>query len=869
MLFATGLACGLANAVVGPGCIVQRKHGATGQGQGGLGGGCGEDTFVAVGPGLGGAGDEVTLAGAAGAGGAGDGTKTACGSASVDPLRYTAGYTPDPVIRQSALALASSLSDVEKQQQMSGLPQSGSGNFNVFEQESNTARGIKGFKFRDGPRGVNLNANGDGKNDYSTSFPVAMARGAAFDDDLEFHIGQAVGDEMLSSGNTMMLAPTINILRHPAWGRAQETYGEDPFLLGRLGSAFTAGVQRFVAACPKHYAANNIENGRQSANAMMDEQTLREIYARHFEMVIEEGGASAIMAAYNLVNGTKSTQSAHLLNDLLRTDFGFQGFTLSDWWAMPNGANLSTMSSVLEATAVEAVNAGLDMELPWRYNYSTLTTAVSDGSLSSSDLTASAARIIEQKMRFRVDSLSGTPGCRPPFTVYEPATAQITKNDQSNPAIGMSHVELAELAARESMVLLKNENNTLPINKQTVRNIAVIGANVTFSIQSSQDQDGCSSNCPIDFSTNVRTGDLGSSRVFHDPAKALGPFDGIKEAAGSGITVTRSNMASAAASADFVVVVAGLTPEDEGEEYTGAGDRTVRAPGAPVQSVNLGLDPKRNQGVQDGLIAAVAAMGKPMVVVLEGGSVIRMPWLANVPAVVMAWYPGQQGGRALGKLLFGDANNWGKLPLSWAASESDLPEFASFSGTTVMDYAIGYRWYDQNTSRQLLRATPNASRPMGFGYGLSYATFSYGNLQVPCSTVSASGVVNVTVDVTNTSARAGDEIVYLFVSYGHTTSPRRPLKELKAYRRVHLAGRNAADPDAMDGHAKRITLPLRVKDLKYWDTATNKWSVESGDVRVIVAPSAAAANDALATPASLCAGGSGVDCALSDTFQVN
>jgi beta-glucosidase len=288
-----------------------------------------------------------------------------------------------------------------------------------------------------------------------------------------------------------------------------------------------------------------------------------------------------------------------------------------------------------------------------------------------------------------------------------------------------------------------------------------------------------------------------------------------------------------------------------------------------VSVVNLGLDPKRNIGVQDGLIAAVAAMGKPMVVVLEGGSVIKMPWFASVPAVVMAWYPGQQGGLALGRLLLGIENNWGKLPLSWAASEADLPEFAAaLSATTRMDYAIGYRWYDQNPAKQLLRTAP-AARPMGFGYGLSYSTFSYSNLQVPCSTVPKDGVVNVTVDVTNTSARAGDEIVFLFVSYGHTDAPRRPIKELKAYKRVHLAGRDPANPDAMDGHAKRITLPLRVKDLKYWDMATNRWAVETGDVRVIVAPSAAAANDALAAPAVVCAGGTGTDCALTDTFRVN
>ena len=881
-MLATGLAAACVTAAFGPGCVGRRRI-ATG-GQGGLGGTtgslCGDDMLTARGPGLGGAGNEVTILGSAGsanvgtagAGGASGGSaKVSCGTASSDPLPYTAGYKADPAIRQAAQQLAGNLTDVEKQQQMSGLPQSPPGNFNVFRQEDNTSRGIKAFFFRDGPRGVNLHANFDGKHDYSTSFPVAMARGAAFDDDLEFHVGQAIGDETLASGNTMMLAPTLNILRHPAWGRAQETYGEDPFLLGRLGSAFVTGLQRYVAACPKHYAANNIENGRSGANAMMDEQTLREIYARHFEMVVEEGGAAAVMAAYNLVNGVKSTQNQHLLTDLLKNDFGFQGFVLSDWWAMPNGANLSTLPSVLQATAVEAVHAGLDMELPWRYNYSTLTSAIADHAITSADLTTPTARILEQKMRFHVDSLSGALGCRMPFSVYDTDTAEITNNDDPDPAINMTHLDLAELAARESMVLLKNENNTLPINPATAKKIAVIGANITFTIQSSQDQNGCSSNCPLDFTTNVRTGDLGSSRVFHDPLKAVSPFEGIQKAAEAngrtGLTVTRGNTAADVGDADFVVVVAGLTAEDEGEEYTGAGDRTTRPPGAPVSTVNLGLDPKRNTGVQDGLINAVAALGKPMVVVLEGGSVIKMPWLANVPAVIMAWYPGQQGGRALGKLLFGDENNWGKLPLSWPASEAELPEFASITGTTVMDYALGYRYYDQNPTRQLLRAT-TTGRPMGFGYGLSYSKFQYSNLQVPCSDVSPSGVVNVTVDVTNTSERPGDEIVFLFVSYGHTTSPRRPFKELKAYKRVSLKGRNPSDPDAADGHAKRITLPLRVKDLKYWDMDMNKWVVETGDVRVIVAPSAAVANDALGAPPSLCPGGAGSDCALTDTVMV-
>ncbi len=805
---------------------------------GGLGGSDG--TAGMTGGGNGGTGNVTVIGPDAGAGGMA--TKMSCPSATSDPLPYTKGYAQDPTIHTMAVSLANTLSDTEKQQQMTGLPQSGTANYNVFRQEDNQTRGIKAFMFRDGPRGVNLNANGDSKNDFSTAFPVAMARGAAFDDDLEYHIGQAVGDETLASGNTMLLAPTVNILRHPAWGRAQETYGEDPFLLGRLGSAFVVGVQEYISACVKHYAANNIENGRETANATMDEQTLHEIYARHFEMIVEEGGVSAVMAAYNQVNGLHSTQSAHLLTDLLRGEFGFKGLVLSDWWAMPNGNSFPLPgSTVLEPTAVQAVKAGLALELPWRYNYSTLPASVSDQSLASADLAAQTALILEQKMRFHIDQLNGTLGLQTPHTTYDTGTASIQHNDDNDPRIGMSHLALAQKAAEESMVLLKNDNNTLPIKRSAIHNVAVIGSQASYRVQSTQDR-GCAANvqCTIDFSTAVRTGDLGSSRLFADPAKSVGPFDGINAAAGNGITVTHGNSASDAANADFVVVVAGLTPQDEGEEYTGAGDR-ASAQHAP----NFSLDPKVGAGTQNGLISAVAALGKPMVVVLEGGSVINMPWLSSVPAVVMAWYPGQAGGTALGRLLFGDVNFSGKLPISWAASEGDLPTFANANGTTAMDYYLGYRYYD-NAGKTPLRS---------FGYGLSYTTFTYSNLQVPCSTVAKDGTVNVQVDVTNNSAVAGDEVVFAFVSYPSTTA-RRPTKELKGYKRVSLAGKGTS------GDAVRVTIPLRVKDLKYWNTASSAWQVESGTVKVIVAPSAAAAGSA-------CSGGGGVGCALSDTFMVN
>jgi beta-glucosidase len=794
------------------------------------------------------------------AGTTGTGGKIACPGNTADPLKYTGGYTPDPNIHAMAMSTATAMSDTEKQQQMSGLPQSGTANYNVFKQEDNTTRGIKAFFFRDGPRGVNLNANSDSKGDYSTAFPVAIARGAAFDDQLENQIGMAIGDEMLASGNTMLLAPTVNILRHPAWGRAQETYGEDVFLLGRLGSAFVDGVQHYAAACAKHYAANNIENGRETAVAIMSsEQTLREVYARHFGMIVKEGGVSSIMAAYNQVGVTggasalHSTQSSHLLTDILRTDFGFQGFVLSDWWAMPNGNSVPyPASSTLQPTALQAVQAGLDMELPWRYNYSTLANLVTAGQLTSTQLATATARILEQKMRFKVDKMTGSLGLQTPFTTYN-SNSSIDKNDQTDPAIGSSHIDLAQKAAEESMVLLKNSNNTLPI-PSSAKKIVVIGAKVNYTVQSTSSQDACSSgasgsiNCSLDFTTNVRTGDLGSSRVFSDPGKSVGPLAGIMAAATAhGATVTASNSASAASGADFVVVIAGLTPQDEGEEYTGAGDRT--SGNTSSHAVALGLDPKQNSGAQNGLIASVAAAGKPFVVVLEGGSVIDMSaWYASAPAVVMAWYPGMAGGKALGRLLFGDVVPSGKLPITWDANLAHWPTFADNSGTTTMDYYLGYRYFDKQGT-----ALNPSMGSFPFGYGLSYSTFSYHDLSVPCSTIPSTGVVTVSVQVTNTGTVPASETVLLFVAFPSSSVATRAgsYKELKGYRRTGVipAGATAMVP-----------IPLRIKDLQYWDNASSSWKTESGPVKVIVAPNASAA---------ACAGGSGTGCAVSDTFTVN
>jgi beta-glucosidase len=794
----------------GPGSGGSANGGAGGANSNNGGGGGGNTTNGGAGGGNMNAGGATPNGGAGNGGGAAGGStvaKTSCTAAPpADPMMP--GYPDHEKFQTQASNTLANLSLADKAQQMRGTDpgSSSSRNWNdIFRQPDNTSKSIKGFLFRDGPRGVNLDAPIQSTNTShgkSTVFPVPMARGAAWDADLEFRIGQAMGDEMVAAGQTMLLGPTTNILRHPLWGRAQETYGEDTFLLGRLGTASVAGIQQYIPACAKHYAGNNIENQRASKNASMDDQTLREIYGRHFEMMIKDGGVACIMAAYNPVNGTNCTQNTDLLTKLLRGEFGFQGFVLSDWWAMPGGSSGSPSATL----AAAAINAGMDMELPWNFHYSTIE-SIAGSTVQQSTIDTAVKRILEQKYRFGVDKGTG----------LKAATTTFSSGSIGN---NQAHIDLALEAARKSMVLLKNDSSTLPI-KSSIAKIAVVGAKLDYwaPVDNSGNATGPGinnrgddiNNGTIDFANGVRVGDVGSSRVDFDPAKAVSPCAGVKAAAGSA-TVTCGNSASDASGADFVVVVAGLTPYDEGEEYNGSGDRTTLAlDGKPNNAGN-------NTGVQNKLITDVAAMGKPMVVVLEGGAAIDMPWLSSVPAVVMAWYPGMVGGTALGQLLFGKANFSGKLPVTWPKAVTDFPTFNG-GPTTTMDYYLGYRYFDNKSITPLFP----------FGYGMSYTKFDYSNLVVPCSDATATSVVNVSVDVTNSGSVAGDEVVLLFVSYPNTKAARRSAKELKGFARVSLEA----------GKKQTVTIPLRISDLKYYDQTAKAWSVETGAVKIMVGPSSA------------------------------
>ena len=904
----------LMGLVLVTGCGLATRREVSGSGGSGPGGG----------PGYGGAGvpihgelpEKILPTGSAGAGGSPP--KISCADSPGYTLAYSPGYPQADHERllEMARALRGQMTTLkQKAEQLRGtFSGEGSTNWDDIQRSyDNDELQIRGWQYRDGPRGLNIDQpvfvgkerNSPGtkvaEHGSATAFPAPVARGAAFDVGLEYRIGQAMGDELVAANTSMLLVPCVNILRHPFWGRAQETYGEDGFLLGRIGTGLTAGIQQYSAACAKHWAANNIERDRWIVNSQLEPRTLREIYGRHFEMIVQDGGVACVMASYNAVNGTKATQNAELLTGILRGEFGFKGLVLSDWWAMPGYSTSNLDTTTRTNSAREALLAGLDIEVPWSLNYKVIDEGLVPASIPESLINEHVDRVLAQKIRFRAHVMGQPGGLKAPtsrYVVGSNSVSSITNNDD--------HIAIAEEAARKSMVLLKNcpmtdkacadpaadDSNVLPIKPTTgaVTKIAVVGPTMSYCKDASHpgiqlcNQDHTNKGT-INFATGIRTGDTGSSRVNVDLERSVSPFAGICEAVGGTVdrkvsptactgasdfavtTATTSGgdvtpAVTAAQAADVVVVVVGLTPYNEGEQYNG-NDRE-----------NLSLDGKdhgRGYGMLNTkLVDEIAKLGKRMIVVLEAGGVVDMPWLDNVPAVVMAWYPGMVGGRALGKLLLGKENFSGKLPVTWPMYISQFPIFDEMpSGTTTMDYFLGYRRFD------MLKLTPRYS----FGYGLSYARFQYANLHVPCSTVTKNGAIEVEVDVANTSLRGGEEVVMLFVRFptGPDGSPSRSIKELKGFYRVGLDGQGQAadcrygDATTPCASAKRITIPVRVSDLKYYDTdvVPNRWDVQAGEYQIIVAPSSGIANKALQATPELCPDGGGIGCALSDTFNVN
>ena len=486
--------------------------------------------------------------------------------------------------------------------------------------------------FSDGPKGVVLN--------HSTAFPVAMARGASFDRGLEARVADAIGQELRAQGANLYGGVCINLLRHPGWGRAQETYGEDPYLLGEMAVAAIRGVQNHnVMACVKHFALNSIEESRNTVDVRVDERTLREVYLPHFERAVA-AGVACVMSAYNRVNGDYCGENAYLLRKVLKEDWGFRGFVISDFFrGVYDGA--------------KAANAGLDVEMPWTRAYGQqLIQAVEKGQVPRERIDDSARRILRLKVFY---------ASRPDPQPYGPELVR-----------SAAHLELAREVAEKSMVLLKNEGAILPFEQSSVRTLAVMGGRADAE----------------------NLGDHGSSRVY--PPRVVTPLDGLREHLGSGTRVVYERGTDAARvrqlarEADAVVLVVGLDHRDEGEwiPEKGEADR-----GGDRRSLALPLADAE-------LIRAACALNRRTAVVLIGGSAITMEeWRNEAPAILMAFYPGMEGGKALARILFGDVSPSGKLPFTIPGDPSWLPPFDPKAERVEYGYYHGYTLAEKNGCR--------------------------------------------------------------------------------------------------------------------------------------------------------------------------
>jgi beta-glucosidase len=642
----------------------------------------------------------------------------------------------DAIYRDPTQPLESRVDDLlarmtleEKIAQMHGLQREAIDG--LYHTPANERLGIPGLRMVDGPRGVRA-----GK---ATAFPVGMARGASFDPDLERRVGEAIGAETSARGGNVLLAPVVNVLRHPRWGRAQETYGEDPHHLGVMGAAFIEGAQRHVVASVKHYAANSIENNRFTVSANLSERTLREIYLPHFARAVR-AGVGSVMSAYNRVNGTWCGQHPHLLGDILKGEWGFDGFVESDW-----------IYGVHDT--VPAALAGLDIEMPRPKVYGRkLLAAVEAGEVPLAVVDDAVRRILRIMIRFGI--LDGRPAL-----------------DDSVVACA-AHRALAREAARRSLVLLRNESALLPLDRNAARRIVVVG----------------------ELAGRKNLGDHGSSYV--SPPYVVTPLDGIRTLAAEGsVDAILTDTPSAAqldaiAAADVAIVVAGLTTKDEGEGQIAAGDR-----------VRLELSEAHEE-----LIARVADVQPRVVVVLEGGSAIVVErWIDRASAVLLAWYPGMEGGHAIAEAIFGDVNPGGRLPITFARGQEQLPVFDNERDDADYDGPHGYRLAD----------AAGFEPRFPFGFGLSYTTFAYRSLELQSATVRRDGVLRATVELANSGVRAGDEVVQLYVGCTGSRVERAP-RELRAFARVHLAA----------GETRTVTLEVPATELAFFDAETRAWVIE-------------------------------------------
>jgi beta-glucosidase len=635
--------------------------------------------------------------------------------------------------------------------------------------------GIEGIQFVDGPRGVVLHGG-------ATTFPAAITRGATWDADLERRVGEAIAREARSFGANLWGGVCVNLLRHPGWGRAQETYGEDPVHVGALGAAAVTGAQRHVIACVKHFALNSIDSARFRVDVQASPRVLHEVYLPHFRDCVD-AGAMAVMSAYNSVNGEWCGQSRALLTDVLKQRWGFRGFVLTDF-----------IFGLRDAGA--AVRAGQDLEMPFRMVIAAaLPALVRSGAVSSDRVDDAVRRLLRAQLAV-------------PGGAYPPSVRGTHE-----------HRALAREAATAGIVLLKNADAALPLSDVTT--LAVVGR----------------------LAVVPNLGDRGSSDTR--PTHVVTPLDGLTAAGACAVTYSTGDdqqaAADLAAEADTAVVVVGLDWRDEGENIDPGdiapfarhvpppapwasrawrpaqrlleramafGARRVAADFTSGDRTLLRLDPR-----QEALVRAVAAANpRTVVVLMGGGAVIMESWRHHVAGIVLLGYPGQQGGEALADVLLGRVSPSGRLPFTVPTQHAHLPPFDPRARSIAYDLWHGYR---------LLRRDGNAAA-FPFGFGLSYTSFATGEVTAEVDDDSSS--VRVSATVTNTGALPGAEVVQVYLE-PPGRAVERPSRSLVGFARVEL--------DAGESRPVAVDVPWR--RLAYFDESRDAFVLEPGPHRLVLA----------------------------------
>ncbi len=639
--------------------------------------------------------------------------------------------------------------------------------------------------------------HGVGRNGTATVFPQAIGMAASFDPVLLHTVADAIatearaknreytethqGDSTNYSGLSFW-SPNINIFRDPRWGRGQETYGEDPFLTAKLAVAYIQGLQgddpHYVKAmaCAKHFAVHSgPESVRHSFDAKPSERDLYETYLPQFEAAVKEGHVGAVMGAYNELYGTPCCANPMLLNDLLRHQWGFKGHVLSDCGAISDFFYFYGFSPTIEAAAASALRTGCDLCCGTEFGQ--VAEAVRDKLLKESELDAALGRLLEARFRLGMfDPPALVPYSDIPVTAYDTPA-----NDA-----------LALRMARESVVLLKNDG-LLPLDRAKIHKIAILGFNANYTNTLLGNYEGEPSH-PVTFSAGIATL-LGTNvNCISMPACPLAVR--VQDPNLEAYQNARQKAVEVAQSVDAIIYVGGICAELEREfmnvpfEGFDHGDRT-----------RIELPP-----VQTEFLKAIQATGKPLVFVNCSGSAMAFPWEAgHLSAILQAWYPGQEGGRAVAEILFGAVNPAGRLPITFYRSTTNLPSF--------LDYSMANRTYRYFKDKPMF----------AFGHGLSYTQFKYDAARLDKPQVNTNDTIHVKLDLANTGARDGDEVVQVYFRHVKSAVP-QPLEALCGFQRVPVSVKQTAHLD----------IPVPVKELRYWDTARKQYVVEPGDYEILV-----------------------------------